>query len=76
MKFKVSDWRRLEFRSLQLHSEMRVFIPSKCPAVGVLSESDTVLCLCISLGSAVPALQLPQLPEDTYKSVPDDELNN
>ena len=44
--------------------------------VDVLSESDTVLCLCISVGSAVPALQLPQLPEDTYKSVPDDEINN
>ena len=76
MKFKVSDWRRLEFRRLQLHSKTRVSFRQCVLLVGVLSESDTVLCLCISLGSAVPAMQLPQLPGDTYKSVPDDELNN
>ena len=78
-KFKFSDWRRLEFPRLSatlLKRGFRAEFPSMCSAVGVVCESDTVLCLCISLGSAVPAMQLPQLPGDTHKSVPDDELIN
>ena len=76
MKFKVSDWRRLEFPRLPAILKNASSFRQCALLVGVLSESDTVLCLCISLGSAVPAMQLPQLPGDTYKSVPDDELNN